>query len=148
LVLVAGKPFSHIARIGVLKKRLPALPVLLLSACAGAVPQVQPVTITGMVIENHGSAWISAARVLAPLTGRFVSCGNIAPGSMCSTRFPDASYAGGPVEVTWSQMGEIHSTGEFSMDLPEGLDTDRPATVRVVITGPGAAGAAIIQPQD
>jgi hypothetical protein len=106
------------------------------------------VTITGMVIENQSGAWISAARVLAPMTGRFVSCGNIAPGSMCSTSFPEAAYAGSPVEVTWSQMGEIHSTGEFSMDLPDDLDADRSATVRVVITGPGAAGAAIVQRQE
>jgi hypothetical protein len=127
------------------RKQLPGLFVLLLCACAGTVSQVQPVTITGMVIENQGSAWVSAARVLAPVTGRFVSCGNIAPGSMCSTRFPEAAYSGGPVEVTWSQMGEIHSTGEFSMDLPADLDADRPATVRVVITGPGSAGAVIVQ---
>jgi hypothetical protein len=126
------------------RKQLSGLFVLL-CACAGTVSQVQPVTITGMVIENQGSAWVSAARVLAPVTGRFVSCGNIAPGSMCSTRFPEAAYSGGPVEVTWSQMGEIHSTGEFSMDLPADLDADRPATVRVVITGPGSAGAVIVQ---
>jgi hypothetical protein len=74
-----------------------------------------------------------------------VSCGNIAPESMCSTRFPEAAYAGGPVEITWSQMGQIHSTGEFTMDLPADLDLDEPATVRVVISGPGSAGALIVQ---
>ena len=148
MVIADGKLFSRLDRKRISGKRLPGLLVLLLSACAGAVPQQQPVAITGMVIENQSSAWVSAARVLAPVTGRFVSCGNIAPGAMCSTRFPEASYAGGPVELTWSQMGEIHSTGEFSMDLPEDLDADRPATVHVVITSPGAAGAAIVQRQD
>ena len=145
---MAAKPFSRTAHIKVFEKRLPGVLALLLSACAGAIPPVQPVAITGMVIENQSSAWVSAARVLAPATGRFVSCGNIAPGSMCSTRFPEAAYAGDPVEVTWSQMGEIHSTGEFSMDLPEDLDADQSATVRVVITGPGTAGAVIVQRRD
>lgn len=120
----------------------------LLSACAGRQPDTPTVIIDGLVIENRGSAWISAARVLTPATGRFVSCGNIAPGSMCSTRFPEASYAGSPVEVTWSQMGEIHSTGQFVMDVPQDMDADRPASVRVVITGPATAGAAIVQQPD
>ncbi|MGD9020974.1 MAG: hypothetical protein PVF46_04200 [Lysobacterales bacterium] len=136
------------ARSGAARELLPGLCALLLSACAGAVPEAEVVAIEGMVIENQGSAWVSAVRVLEPETGRFVSCGNIAPGSKCSTGFPATTYAESPVEVTWSQMGEIHSTGRFVMDLPMGLDTDRPATVRVVITGPGMAGAAIVQQTD
>jgi hypothetical protein len=117
----------------------------LIPACATSVPGERAVAIAGMVIENQGGAWVSSARVLAPISGRFVSCGNIAPGSMCSTRFPEASYAGGPVEVTWSQMGETHSTGQFTMNPPDSLDAGQPAIVRVVITGPGTAGAAIVQ---
>lgn len=118
---------------------------MLLSACAAPERAIVTVQIDGMVIENQTRAWISAARVFTPLSGRFVSCGNISPGSMCSTHFPETAYAGNPVEITWSQAGEIHSTGEFEMSIPETLDPDRPAMVRVVITGPGSAGAAIVQ---
>jgi len=34
------------------------------------------------------------------------------------------------------------------MDLPDEVDYDRPAMVRIVIAGPGSAGAVIVQSQD
>ena len=120
--------------------------VILLSACAaGPVDHAPPLQLEGMVIENQTQMWVSAARLLVPVTGNFVSCGNIPPGSMCSTTFPETAYTGNPVEITWSQGGQIHSTGQFALQLPEEVDRDRPAAVRVVITAPGSAGAVIVQ---
>jgi len=104
--------------------------------------------IEGVVIENQTQTWVSAARLLVPITGNFVSCGNISPGSMCSTTFPESGYKGNPIEITWSQGGQIHSTGQFVMDLPAEVDKERPAMVRIVIAGPGSAGAVIVQRQD
>jgi hypothetical protein len=98
-----------------------------------------------MIIENQTGMWVSAARLLVPITGNFVSCGNISPGSMCSTTFPGAGYEGNPVEITWSQGGQIHSTGQFVLELPDKIDMDRSAAVHIVIAGPGSAGAVIIQ---
>jgi hypothetical protein len=89
--------------------------------------------------------YLSAVRLLVPVTGNFVSCGNIPPGSMCSTSFPEAVYTGNPVEITWSQGGQIHSTGQFALQLPIDVDVQKPAIVSVVISGPGSAGALIIQ---
>lgn len=89
--------------------------------------------------------WVSAARLIIPATGGFVSCGNIAPGSMCSTGFPETQYAGNPVEITWSQAGQIHSTGDFEITMPDSLDIEKPAMVKVIISGPGSAGAGLIQ---
>ena len=122
------------------------LTALLLAACApvGSKP-ASAVKIEGLRIENQTSMWVSAARLLVPATGGFVSCGNIQPGSMCSTGFPETEYAGNPVELTWSQAGRIHSTGEFEIIIPDSLDTEKPALVKVVITGPGSAGAALQQ---
>ena len=120
--------------------------VTLLSACAvEPVDRAPPLQLEGMVIENQTQMWVSAVRLLVPVTGNFVSCGNIPPGSMCSTTFPETAYTGNPVEITWSQGGQIHSTGQFALQLPEDLDKDRPAAVRVVITAPGSAGAVIVQ---
>jgi len=122
------------------------LSMLLLTACAQlgtTAPKV--LQIEGMRIENQTAMWISAVQLLVPTTGSFVSCGNIPPGSMCSTGFPQTDYAGNPVEVTWSQGGRIHSTGEFEILMSESLDADKPALVQVIITGPGSAGAALIQ---
>lgn len=117
----------------------------LLVACAGTRPELPVLQIDGMVIHNQTQAWVSAVRVLLPATGAFVSCGNIAPGSLCSTGFPQTAYTGDPLEITWSQAGQIHSTGSFEMQMPDDLDAERPASVSVVIAAPGSAGAVIVQ---
>lgn len=119
--------------------------LLLVSCASQLVGNTPPLRLEGMAIENQTQMWISAVRLLVPITGNFVSCGNISPGSMCSTTFPEANYTGNPVEITWSQGGQIHSTGQFVIQRPDDLDVDRPAVVRIVIAGPGSAGAMIIQ---
>ena len=122
--------------------------IWLLACAAKPVDDASPVQITGMVMENQTQMYISAVRLLVPVTGNFVSCGNIPPGSMCSSTFPEAAYTGYPVEITWSQGGRIHSTGQFVVQLPGDLESDRPAQVHVVISGPGLAGAMIVQSAD
>ena len=117
----------------------------LLSCAATPVDSTPPVQISGMVMENQTRMYVSAVRLLVPDTGNFVSCGNIPPGSMCSTTFPEAAYTGNPVEITWSQGGQIHSTGQFKVHLPADLDRNRSAMVHIVISGPGLAGALIVQ---
>ena len=124
--------------------------VLLISACASqAVDKsensAEGVQIKGLIIENQSMMWITAARLLVPATGDFVSCGNITPKSRCATTFPETDYSGNPVQITWSQGGQIHSTGDYVLELPEDVDIERPAMVRVVITAPGTAGAFITQ---
>ena len=99
-------------------------------------------------MENQTQMYVTAVRLLVPVTGNFVSCGNIPPESMCSTTFPEATYTGNRVEITWSQGGQIHSTGEFVLRLPDDLDDQKSAIVRVVITGRGSAGALIVQAPD
>jgi len=122
--------------------------LLLLACVSKSMDETASLQIEGMVIENQTQMWVSAARLLVPVTGNFVSCGNISPASMCSTTFPETGYTGNPVEITWSQGGQIHSTGQFVMELPVEIDADKPAVVRVVITGPGSAGAVIVQRQN
>jgi len=117
-----------------------------LMACASrVVDSAPPLQIDGLVIENQTLMWVSAVRLLVPVTGNFVSCSNISPESSCATTFPETDYTGNPVEITWSQGGQIHSTGQFVIQLPDDLEEDRPALVRIVIAGPGSAGAIIVQ---
>ena len=119
---------------------------LLLSACSSSgLLTGSPLQIDGMRIENQTNMHVSAVRLLVPATGGFVSCGNIAQHSMCSTSFPETSYTGNPIEITWSQGGQIYSTGRFTLTLPADLKKDVPAMVQVVIAGPGSAGALLIQ---
>ena len=119
---------------------------LLISACvAGSLNSSPPLRIEGMVIENQTRTPVSAVRLMVPVTGSFVSCGNISANSMCSTSFPETDYTGNPVEITWSQGGQIYSTGLFAIELPNDLKAGKSAAVRVVIAGPGSAGAMIVQ---
>lgn len=120
--------------------------VLLLSACStvGSLGGSR-LQIDGMRIENQTEMHISAVRLLVPATGGFVSCGNIAQHSMCSTTFPETSYTGNPIEITWSQNNQIYSTGRFTLTLPPDLKENVPAMVQVVIAGPGSAGALLVQ---
>ena len=129
-----------------LRPVITGLCMLWLFGCAsGAVENYPPVQITGMVMENQTPMFVSAVRLLVPVTGNFVSCGNISPQSMCSTTFPEATYTGNPVEITWSQGGQIHSTGPFVLQLSSDFDKNKSAVVRVVISSPGSAGATMIQ---
>ena len=126
-----------------------ALFTVLFQGCASSARNpAAGLKIDGLVIENQTLMWVSAARLLVPVTGAFVSCGNISPKSRCATGFPEAEFTGNKVEITWSQGGQIHSTGEFNVQSPTDLDMDRPATVLVVISGPGSAGAGIVQPTE
>jgi hypothetical protein len=122
---------------------------LLLIACAASSQEPAPaLQIEGLIIENQTEMWVSAARLLVPATGGFVSCGNISPQSMCSTRFPERGYSGDPVEFTWSQGGQIHSTGQFTLEIAAEIDRTRPVFVHVVIAGPGSAGAMFVQREE
>lgn len=125
---------------------LPALCSAVLAGCAGVPQPAEPedlpeLSISGLVIENRTTAYVSAARLLVPVTGQFVSCGNIAPRTQCATAFPEQRYSGNAFEVTWSQGGNIWSTGELRIEPDAELVEAGEAWVRVVIAGPGSAGA-------
>jgi len=129
--------------------RVLAAALLVVAALHGCASQTanpaSGLKIDGLIIENQTQMWVSAARLLVPVTGAFVSCGNIPPHSRCATTFPETDYTGNPVQITWSQAGQIHSTGEFVVHPPDDIDLNKPAVVRVVISAPGSAGAVIEQ---
>ncbi len=125
---------------------LAGLCALLIGACVSqAGKTITPLQIEGLKFENQTDRQVSAVRLLVPATGAFVSCGNVARNSMCSTTFPETSYTGNAVEITWSQGGQIYSTGQFNLQLPDNVIEGVPAMVYVVIAAPGSAGAMIIQ---
>lgn len=126
-----------------------ALCILFLSACASSSGTREPqIRISGMVMENQTEMYLSGVSLMVPATGGFVSCGAITPGTSCSTTFPEVEYSGNPVEITWRQAGQAQTSGLFRLRVPDDLDKHKPAEVRVVISGTGAAGAIIIQRPD
>jgi len=123
--------------------------ILCLSACTSSPATREPqIRISGMVMENQTEMYLTAVSLMVPATGGFVSCGTITPGTSCSTTFPEVEYSGNPVEITWRQAGQTHTSGLFRLQIPTGLDKRKPAEVRVVISGLDAAGAIIIQRPD
>ena len=126
------------------------LMLLLVSACAATVKDksdtaTSRLELSGLVIENASSLNVSAVRLLVPATGNFVSCGNIAPQAKCSTTFPERAHTGNAFEITWSQSGNIWSTGELVLEAPADWEDGTQAMVRVVIAGPGSAGAELVK---
>lgn len=99
--------------------------------------------IVGARLENRSQAWVSSATLGVPATGRFVSCGNIAPGAECATSFPELAWSGNPVELNWNQGGQLWSTGEVSIEPSADVRLVGRAVVRVVIMGPGSAGVVL-----
>lgn len=96
-------------------------------------------------MENRTEMFLTSVSLLAPTTGGFVTCGTIAPGSVCSTTFPDTGYSGYPIEITWTAGGQVHSSGRFTLQVPTDLDDNKINVVQVVISGLDLAGAAIVQ---
>jgi hypothetical protein len=128
-----------------------ALSLLLLLSLAGCVTgagdgrdDVPEVMIDGLIVFNLGQAWVSAARILVPATGQYVSCGNIAPRGHCATGFPERKFSGNPVEVTWSEGGAIHSTGALRLEPPPAVVEAGRARVQVLLLGPGQAAAELV----
>jgi hypothetical protein len=119
------------------------LPVLTACASTGA-SSPQRLDIVGASIENQTRGWVSTARIGVPAIGRFVSCGNIAPGAECATAFPELTYSGNPVEFTWSQGEQVWTTGEVGIQPDEEVLTAGRAIVRVVIVSPGSAGVTLL----
>lgn len=123
--------------------------VLLLSACAGSEKPPKPafnLQINGLIFENRSQSAVTAVRLIVPRTQNFVSCGNVPPGGVCSSRFPEVAYSGNPVEVSWSQQGQIWSTGVIEARVTEEVIEHGEAEVRVVIISPGSAAVLLVIP--
>jgi len=125
------------------------LVALLLCACSTDVKHagktVPGIAIDGVKIINQLSITVTDVQILVPLTGSFVSCGTILRHTSCSTSFPGRQYEHSPVQVSWKEQGQAHTTGNFVIQVPANLDLARPMWIEVVIFAPGEAGAKMVQ---
>lgn len=113
----------------------------LLAACAGSSATTPPtLRVEGLSFENRSGSPISQIRLEVPATGGFVSCGHIAPGNVCSSRFPGVTYGGEPVRVSWVQGGQPWSTGELRLSPGKAVRDAGAGVVRVLVLAPGSAG--------
>lgn len=119
-----------------------------LAACS-SVPESAPkpvgVEVDAVTIINQLAISITDVQVLAPVSGNFVSCGNIIGRSACSTGFPNNYYSSNPVIVSWKEQGQPQSTDEFVVKIGSDIDINRPAQLEVFIFSPGQAGAKLVQ---
>jgi hypothetical protein len=103
------------------------------------------IAIDGVQIINKLSITVTDVQILVPKTGNFVSCGTILRNTSCSTSFPGREYERSPVQVSWKEQAQGHTTGNFVIEPPAGLDPSRPMWIEVVIFAPGQAGAKLVQ---
>lgn len=106
---------------------------------------VQKILIAGIVIRNELLFPVTDVMINAPETGAFAGCGNLMSRSECSTSFEAVAYSAGKLVVSWKEYGQPHTTGEFVIEIPEGMDRGKAAWLEVVIYAMGQAGARLVQ---
>ncbi len=123
-----------------------ALALSMMSGCAGVQEKAPegPLYIGGLIFENRAQSFITAIRLVVPETGGFVSCGNVSPGGICSTTFPGREWLGHPFEVTWSQNGQIWSSGAMTVQPAPSVIEAGEAEVRVMINAPGSTSVTLV----
>ncbi|MEJ2535140.1 MAG: hypothetical protein P8008_06660, partial [Gammaproteobacteria bacterium] len=116
----------------------------LVAACAAPgtpVARSGPlIEVDGLVFENRSRVPIQAIRLLVPVTGEFVQCGNIPPDGRCATGFPERVYSGSAVQVSATQRGTEWTTGEVEAVVAPELANGGLAQVWVIVIAPGSAG--------
>lgn len=100
--------------------------------------------IAGVEIHNALPYSVQDVIILVPVTGDFVSCGQILPDSSCSTSFPARDYREKPLRVSWQEHGEPQSTAEFKLDAPASAIDGQSAFIRVEVFAAGQAGAKLV----
>lgn len=101
--------------------------------------------IDGIVIRNELAYPATDVMIEVPATGAFAGCGNVLPRTACSNTFEGVDYRSNAVLVRWRERGLQHSTGEFVIEIPDGMQPGKPAFIEVVIFAPGEAGARLLQ---
>lgn len=123
--------------------------MLVLAAC---MPQPRPnalkagpdLQITGVEIYNGLPYSVHDVSILVPLSGDFVSCGQILSDSSCSTTFPARDYRESPVQLSWTEHGVPHSTKPFTLKAPDNALPGQDAYIRVEVFAAGQAGATLL----
>ncbi|HKX55217.1 MAG TPA: hypothetical protein VJN01_03915 [Xanthomonadales bacterium] len=108
---------------------------------SGSGPELQ---IAGVEIYNGLPYSVQDVSILVPLSGEFVSCGQILPDSSCSTTFPARDYRESPAQVSWTEHGVQHSTKPFKLKAPLGATAGQGAYIRVEVFASGQAGAKLL----
>lgn len=138
----------------IIQKFLVGISCLLFAvACASGpealeLPSGPTLQIVGIEIYNALPFTVQDVTILVPLTGDYVSCGQILPDSSCSTTFPVRDYRDTPVQVSWKEQGEPHSTAPFKLNAPAGAIEGQQAYIRVEVFSAGQAGAKLILKED
>ncbi len=106
-----------------------------------ASPHLQ---ITGIEIHNALPYIVHDVTILVPVSGDYVSCGQILPDSSCSTSFPVRDYRETAVQISWKEHGEPQSTAPFILKAPIDANNGEQAYIRVEVFGKGQAGAELL----
>lgn len=108
-------------------------------------PETALLSVEGIVISNELPFPVTDVMIKIPASGRFAGCGNIMAASACRTSFTAVDYRADAMVVSWREYGKPHATDAFVVEVPEGMDLEKPVWLRVVIFAMGQAAAEFVQ---
>jgi hypothetical protein len=117
---------------------------ILLGGCTSLTALIH-LKVQGVVIENRSTTTVSEVRVSVKETGGFAYCSHVYSQAECSTRFQTKRYQGNPLTVSWIQDGSRRTYEDLNATLPESINTEIPATLRIIIDRAGNASASLKQ---
>ena len=123
---------------------LALVPGLLACTAQKTVPALPVLEIDGLRMVNRTALPIQSARIRVPATEGFVSCGFIPAGGFCSTTFPELTYSGNPIEISWQQATGAWTLDPVTMDVSQEVQAAGRAQLEIVIVGPGSAAALLL----
>jgi hypothetical protein len=126
------------------------LVLCLASACAGRAAEApsdqgEGVKIDSFVIRNELPFTVTDVFIESPETGNFAGCGTILSKTECQNTFPARTYRRNRVVISWKELGEARSTGEFVVEAPDGLQPGQATVLEAIIYSRGQAGARLVQ---
>lgn len=77
-------------------------------------------------IRNNTNSKVEDVTIKVSNTHLLFRCSFIPPKSECANKFPKRRYMGNPIQVTWVYREQNHSSRLGELELPHGLQQERP----------------------
>ncbi|MGK0293741.1 MAG: hypothetical protein ACI9U1_002143 [Porticoccaceae bacterium] len=96
-----------------------------------STPVKKELIFNALIFDNQSGSELENVRIEVRKTGVFASCGVILSGTACSTTFRTKIYQGNPVYISWQVHGQKRAMGPLYVELPQTIQYDVPARIRV-----------------
>ena len=122
------------SRIRVRVTRLVLIIVLAnLGSCASTQQQADTLKIAGLEFRISGDLELTNVELTVANNAGFISCGQVLPGSSCSTTFPIREYSGQELTIEWRYRDQLYIREGVVLDLDESDDNNQPVNILVLL---------------